>query len=114
MWCGAAGEDAFFARAECTGLPNPTVKLGAQGAAAKVGNRCCRAAPPAVTVADTTGAGDAFDAGFIDALLDDETPENRLRRACVVGALSTRAAGGLGALPNREEEKAYYELTSVR
>jgi sugar/nucleoside kinase (ribokinase family) len=114
MWSGGAGEEAFFARAERAGLTNPTIKLGVHGAAAKAGNRCCRAAPPAVTVADTTGAGDAFDAGFIDALLDAESPENRLRRACVVGALSTRAAGGLGALPNREEEKAHYELASVR
>lgn len=64
-----------------------------------------------VEVVDTTGAGDAFDAGFIDALLDDASPEDCLRRACICGALSTRAAGALSALPLREELENIYEQT---
>jgi sugar/nucleoside kinase (ribokinase family) len=67
--------------------------------------------PPVVDVVDTTGAGDAFDAGFIDALLDDAEPEDCLRRACICGGLSTRVAGALGALPNRKELRKVYEET---
>lgn len=55
---------------------------------------------------DTTGAGDAFDAGFIHAALDLEPPQRCLEIACLCGALSTRAAGALQALPTREELEA--------
>jgi sugar/nucleoside kinase (ribokinase family) len=59
-----------------------------------------------VAVVDTTGAGDAFDSGFIHALLDHEPPQRCLEIACLCGALSTRAAGALQALPTREELEA--------
>lgn len=114
LWSGAAGAPAYFAQAKRVGFAHPVIKLGAQGAAAMAGEKCWHARPPAVSVVDTTGAGDAFDAGFIDALLDGVAMENCLRRGCVVGALSTRAAGGLGALPSRNEEKEYNERASIR
>jgi sugar/nucleoside kinase (ribokinase family) len=56
-----------------------------------------------VQVVDTTGAGDAFDAGFIDAWLSGADTEEQLRRACICGSLSTRASGALTALPLRDE-----------
>jgi sugar/nucleoside kinase (ribokinase family) len=67
--------------------------------------------PPEVVAVDSTGSGDAFDAGFIDALLDGSKQEERLRRACICGALSTRVPGALGGLPNREELWIVYEQT---
>lgn len=69
------------------------------------------AAAPAINLVDTTGAGDAFDAGFIDAILDAASPEESLRRACICGALSTRSAGALDGLPNREELREVYDET---
>jgi sugar/nucleoside kinase (ribokinase family) len=77
----------------------------------QVDDRVYEVASPEVDVIDTTGAGDAFDGGFIDALLDDADPEDCLRRACICGALSTRKAGALAALPRREELREIYELT---
>jgi len=56
-----------------------------------------------VDVVDTTGAGDAFNSGFIHGLLDRQSPQRCLEMACLCGALSTRAAGALQALPTREE-----------
>ena len=50
---------------------------------------------------DTTGAGDAFSAGFLAAWLRGSTPAMCLATANMVGAASTRAAGGLDALPRR-------------
>jgi sugar/nucleoside kinase (ribokinase family) len=79
------------------------VKLGAVGAVMLVNGQEIRATAPQVRVVDTTGAGDAFDAGFIDALLDEKTPRECLEQACICGALSTRSAGALDALPSREE-----------
>jgi sugar/nucleoside kinase (ribokinase family) len=56
-----------------------------------------------VTVVDTTGAGDTFDAGFIAGYLDGWPPERCLALANVCGGLSTRAAGGVAAQPSMPE-----------
>ncbi len=85
------------------GLEHTVMKLGPRGAAAFLNDRLYTMAPPDVQVVDTTGAGDAFDAGFIDAWLSGATIEEQLRRACICGSLSTRARGALAALPFREE-----------
>jgi ribokinase len=85
------------------GLENTIIKLGARGAIAFQRDRLYSMVPPEVQVVDTTGAGDAFDAGFIDAWLTGADIEEQLRRACICGSLSTRARGALTALPSREE-----------
>lgn len=102
LLCGGDAID-YLSFAQRKGLPMPIVKLGSRGAAMLAGGISCEVSPPNVEVVDTTGAGDAFDAGFIDALLDAASPEDCLRRACICGALSTRAAGALSALPHRKE-----------
>jgi ribokinase len=85
------------------GLEHTVVKLGLRGAVTLRQDRIYKMAPPDVQVIDTTGAGDAFDAGFIDAWLSGADIEEQLRRACVCGSLSTRARGALTALPSRQE-----------
>lgn len=85
------------------GLENTIVKLGPRGAAAVQQDRFYTVVPPEVHVVDTTGAGDAFDAGFIDAWMSGADIEEQLRWACICGSLSTRARGALTALPSREE-----------
>jgi sugar/nucleoside kinase (ribokinase family) len=82
---------------------NGVVKMGPHGAMMRSNGGNVGATAPIVQTVDTTGAGDAFNAGFIDALLDTSDEEERLRRGCVVGALSTRAPGALRALPTRKE-----------
>jgi sugar/nucleoside kinase (ribokinase family) len=61
---------------------------------------------PRVEVVDTTGAGDSFDAGFLSAWVEGRSPAECLERAVVTGSLSTRAAGGTGAQPTRDEVDA--------
>jgi sugar/nucleoside kinase (ribokinase family) len=55
---------------------------------------------------DTTGAGDAFDAGFLAAILDGWEPARALALANVCGGLSCRAVGGTDALPSMTEALA--------
>ena len=52
-----------------------------------------------VTVVDTTGAGDAFAAGFIYGLNAGWEPERCARFANAVGGLATRAFGSQASLP---------------
>ena len=52
---------------------------------------------------DTTGAGDAFHAGFIYGMLRGEEIEGCLTLGCAVAALKCRALGARTALPNAQE-----------
>jgi len=111
MLIAGGNTSTYLKLARETGLPRAVIKLGSRGAVMQVNDRTYEAASPAVDVVDTTGAGDAFDAGFIDALLDHAEAEDCLRRACICGGLSTRVAGALAALPDREELREAYEQT---
>src|SRR5205807_7838294 len=56
---------------------------------------------------DTTGAGDAFHAGFIYGLLRDEDLESCMKLGNAVAALKCRSLGGRAALPNLDELKEF-------
>jgi ribokinase len=75
------------------------VKLGAQGSRIVGAGVDVRAPAPRTRVVDTTGAGDAFNAGFLAARLRGQDLRAALRLGNRVGALSTRRAGGLAGLP---------------
>lgn len=70
-----------------------------------------------VQVKDTTGAGDAFLAGFIHQLCqqgiqllsDPQAVQNIVKYACAVGSLSTTKSGAISAQPNPETVKALIE-----
>jgi sugar/nucleoside kinase (ribokinase family) len=79
------------------------VKLGAEGALAVRDDEIVRASAPRVEVADTVGAGDSFDAGFLAGFLSGRSHQESLALACACGALSTRAAGGTAAQPTLAE-----------
>jgi sugar/nucleoside kinase (ribokinase family) len=87
-------------------VPLVAVKLGAAGAIAQRGAESVTAAALPVTVIDSTGAGDSFDAGFVYGYLSGWELSQSLRLGCVCGALSTRAAGGAGAQPTLAEALA--------
>ena len=73
------------------GLRGVGLKLGGNGAALLWKNQELFAEAYPVESLDTTGAGDCFDAGFIYAWLNRESPRNCLEIANICGALSTRA-----------------------
>jgi sugar/nucleoside kinase (ribokinase family) len=73
--------------------PLVVIKLGARGALAQA--RDCRILSPAlpVTVVDTTGAGDCFNAGFIYGQLSGNSLAESLKYGNICGGLSTTGYG---------------------
>lgn len=82
---------------------NVILKLGSRGSTWIASGRELHAAAPRVKVLDTTGAGDAFNGGFLVALLRGLPARICLQLGNFIGAMSTRVAGGLDALPSLGE-----------
>jgi sulfofructose kinase len=72
--------------------------LGERGVLAWDGQRLLHSAAYFVPVADTTGAGDIFHAGFIYGLLQDWPLEKQLDFACAAAALNCTAVGARGGI----------------
>ncbi|MEV7803601.1 sugar kinase [Microbispora sp. NPDC088329] len=71
------------------------VKRGAGGAVLARGGRIvARAAARPAEVVDSTGAGDAFAAGFLVATMAGIAPEEALRKGCEAGAAAVAQVGG--------------------
>ena len=75
------------------------VKDGARGAWGAAPGVRAHAEPPPVTPRDPTGAGDVFDAGFLDGWLAGEPLHACLRRGAACGARAVTARGGATAAP---------------
>jgi ribokinase len=76
--------------------------LGGEGAVMfHEGREVARARPPKVDVLDTVGAGDAFVAAIILALLEGRDDQAALEFACAAGALATTNEGAQTGLPDR-------------
>jgi sugar/nucleoside kinase (ribokinase family) len=82
---------------------NTIIKLGKRGCRwiGPHGDTHSPAHPLEKAPVDTTGAGDAFDGGFLYGLLAGKSPPEILETANRLGALSTREPGGIGGLPLR-------------
>jgi len=99
---GESDPNRILRRFQEAGCRAVALKLGANGAALLSNGSTFKAAPPAVTPVDTTGAGDCFDAGFLHSWMQGESPENCVRAANICGALSCEAYGGIAGFPSRE------------
>ena len=71
------------------------VKLGADGGLVESGGKRIHLPAPTVNVADTIGAGDNFDAGFIYAYLRNFPLEDCLRAGVCCGSASAAKHGGI-------------------
>jgi sugar/nucleoside kinase (ribokinase family) len=101
------GDVAAAASALAERGPLVVVKCGGDGALACRGGIVTEAPPVGgVEIVDTTGAGDAFDAGLVRATLEGWPLERALAFANACGALSCRAAGGVDGQPTLEEALA--------
>jgi sugar/nucleoside kinase (ribokinase family) len=79
------------------------VKLGHRGSCLVSPTGTLRMPVTRVTAVDTTGAGDAFNGGFLFGRLRGRSPAASLRLGNFVGGMSTRAPGGLDGLPSARD-----------
>lgn len=78
-------------------------KAGSAGAWATDGSKSWSQPVFPVCVVDPVGAGDAFAAGFVSAMLDDLSVPEALERGAACGALNVSVAGDLAGSPTRVE-----------
>lgn len=83
------------------------VKLGAAGAELHTAEGMLTGPTRAVDAVDPVGAGDAFTAGYVSAMLDELGPADRLRRANAMGAAAVSHVGDFEGLPTRTDLLAW-------
>ncbi|HEX8853831.1 MAG TPA: carbohydrate kinase family protein, partial [Pyrinomonadaceae bacterium] len=96
------------------GCPVVGMTLGERGAVLYHEGRFIEAQAYAVPggCRDTTGAGDAFHAGFLYGLLEGEEVEACLTLGCAVAALKCRSLGARTALPRAHELSQFLSAAS--
>ncbi|MFS0717779.1 sugar kinase [Arthrobacter sp. 1P04PC] len=100
---GAEREAAMAAELLGRGVLDVVVKRGAAGAGVYTAAGRLEAPAVPVTSIDTVGAGDAFTAGYLSALLEGAGTAERLRRGTLAGAFAVSSAGDCEGLPTAAE-----------
>lgn len=85
------------------GVGEVVIKQGADGAAVHTAGQRHEAPGHRVPVVDSVGAGDAFTAGYLSALLDGLDHLARLERGNAAGAFAVATSGDWEGLPTRAE-----------
>ena len=88
-------------------VPIVVVKLGAEGALARRGDRQWFSPALKLDVVDSVGAGDSFNAGFLHQYLRGADIEACLRAGNLAGALSVTRPGGTEAFRDVEHREGF-------
>ena len=91
----------------CERVPTVVVKCGEKGAYAYHQGRKYECGALKVDIADTVGAGDSLNGGFVYGFLAGMPIEKCLKAGTVCGSLSTRLPGGSQAQPKLDEVLGY-------
>ncbi|MCK4912028.1 MAG: hypothetical protein KAR83_10320 [Thermodesulfovibrionales bacterium] len=100
-------DDGFFLEAASMFPGALTITLGPSGSVTVSDGELLRTPAYKVDAVDTTGAGDAFHAGYAFGVMSGWDIMKTLRFASVVAGLSCRALGGRAALPTLVEALAH-------
>jgi sugar/nucleoside kinase (ribokinase family) len=93
------------------GMPVVGIKLGSKGSVIRAEGQTHWVPPFKVTPVDTTGAGDAFMAGFLYGTLKGWPILERARFATAVAAICIQAIGCSTSIVPADEVKAFMEKT---
>lgn len=100
---GPGDLEAQLRRVRARGPRTVLVTLGGEGSAALGAEELIRVPAPAVTVVDSTGAGDTYVGVLAGSLGGGEPLERAMRRATVAAALACTREGAQPSMPSREE-----------
>jgi sugar/nucleoside kinase (ribokinase family) len=89
-------------------VPLLVVKLGAKGALARRGTEQYFSPALKIEVVDPVGAGDSFDAGFLNEFIRGADLQTCLEAGNLAGALSTTRPGGTEAFRDRDHRQRFY------
>jgi sugar/nucleoside kinase (ribokinase family) len=81
----------------------PVIKLGVKGAILMADGKTFHQPGLATPVVDATGAGDAFNGGFLHAFLHGSSWDDCLRAGNICGSLAATQPGGSKGLPTSQE-----------
>ena len=90
------------------GVKQVVMTLGERGALLISASTCTHFPAVDVRAVDTTGAGDAFNAGLATALAHGESIEQAIPFAVAIGAMAVTKEGVIPSLPRRAEVLAFY------
>lgn len=99
MIVGSAPPEELAIRLASRGPSQVIIKMGAAGAVAFLHGEHLVVPAVQVHVIDTVGAGDAFVAGYLSALLSDAAPRRRLEIAAAAGAFACTSVGDWEGAP---------------
>jgi 2-dehydro-3-deoxygluconokinase len=104
MMVGGSDDPGALLRALVELCPGGAVlKQGSAGATALVDDELLTVPGRPVTVVDPVGAGDAFAAGYLVGLLEQQSLAERMHLAATAGAFAVTGRGDWEALPHRSE-----------
>jgi ribokinase len=105
------GEDDYVSGAKMlldSGVRIVAVKLGSEGCYVTDGDESCHVEPFKVHVVDTTGAGDAFCAGFLYGLINGKSLNECGRIGNFVASKCIMKIGARAGLPRLEDLKIFF------
>jgi ribokinase len=91
-----------------SGVKQVVMTLGERGALIVTSSPAKHIPAILVSAVDTTGAGDAFNAGLATALASGSSLEAAVQFAVVTGGLAVTKEGVIPSLPNRHEVRHFY------
>ncbi len=91
----------------------PVVTLGSRGSLLLADGRIHRQPALKQMLVDATGAGDAFNGGFLHAFLSGCSWDDCLRGGNICGGMAVSAAGGSQALPSQRQFQRHLESMRV-
>jgi ribokinase len=95
------------------GVKQVVMTLGEKGALIVTGTSSTHVPATRMSAVDTTGAGDAFNAGLATALASGASLESGVQFAVIIGGLAVTKEGVIPSLPQREEVLAYHQQNNL-